>query len=241
MYYESHSRSIVKTISWRIVATVTTMALVYIFIGDVAIALSVGGVEVFLKMLVYFLHERAWDKIKFGKKQINPAVIWFTGLAKSGKKDIALELQKMLVNKGFKTEFIDGHSVRKLLHDTGFEAEQVNAHIERIGYLAKKLEDQGIFVIASFLSPYQKSRDTVRSICKNFHEVYVSTPIEICEQRDTSGIYKKARLGEIKNFPGVDVPYEIPKSPDINVNIFELTPDKAAKLIFDRISKTFVE
>ncbi len=115
MYKDTNARSIIKTISWRILATVTTVTLVYIFIGDVSIALSVGGIEVFLKMLIYFFHERAWDKIKFGKREIKPAVIWFTGLAKSGKKDIAKELVKLLKNKEFKVEYIDGHSIRELM------------------------------------------------------------------------------------------------------------------------------
>ncbi len=239
MYYETKLRSVVKTVSWRFVATITTMVLVYVFIGDLTIALSVGSVEIFLKMFVYFLHERGWDKIKFGKKQINPAVIWLTGLAKSGKKEIALELQYILKARGYRTEFIDGHSIRSLIHDTGFEPEQVNAHIERIGYLAKKLEDQGIFVIASFLSPYEKSRNTVRKICNNFHEVYVSTPLEICIERDESGVYERAKKGEIKNLPGIDVKYELPKNPDVEVDISKINPEAAAKIIFGKVSITF--
>ncbi|MDZ7767108.1 MAG: adenylyl-sulfate kinase [Melioribacteraceae bacterium] len=161
--------------------------------GDESVALSVGGIEVFLKMLVYFFHERAWDRIKFGKKQITPAVIWLTGLAKSGKKEIAFELEKLLKNRGFKTEFIDGHSVRGLIHDYGFEKHEVNSHVERVGVFAKRMEDQGIFVIASFLSPYQESRKTVREICNNFHEVFVNTPVDVCEKRDDTGVYAKAK------------------------------------------------
>ena len=91
MYKESHIRSIIKAVTWRALATMTTMSLVYIFIGDVTIALSVGGIEVFLKMLIYFGHERVWDKIRWGKKEIVPAVIWLTGLVRSGKSEIAQE------------------------------------------------------------------------------------------------------------------------------------------------------
>lgn len=239
MYYETKSRSIIKTISWRILATLTTIILVYIFIGDVSVALSVGGIEVFLKMLVYFLHERMWSRIKFGKKQINPSVIWLTGLAKSGKKAIGTELEELLKLKGFKTEYIDGHSVRGMLQDYVFEKADVNNHIARVGVFASRMEKHGIFVIASFLSPYEESRNKVRSLCKNFQEVYVNTPVEICEKRDDTGIYIKAKKGEIKNFPGIDIPYEEPKRPEVTVNISEMTSKEAAKRIFEHVSKTF--
>lgn len=238
MYFESKYRSIVKTISWRILATLTTVALVYIFIGDTTIAFTVGGIEVFLKMLVYFVHERVWDKIKFGKREINPAVIWLTGLAKSGKKETGLELQKLLIKKGYKTEFIDGHSIRDIFPSTGFKEEEVNMHIKRVGYLAKKLEDQGIFVIASFLSPYKESRSFVRNMCSNFHEIHIATPLESCIKRDDSGIYSLYEEGKIKNLPGKDVEYQIPHSPEVVVNIDEISPAQAAEKIYDSVSKT---
>ena len=238
MYFETKTRSIVKAISWRILATLTTVTLVYIFIGNLTIAFSVGGVEIFLKMLIYFFHERAWDKIKFGKKEIKPAVIWLTGLAKSGKKDIATELVALLKKKGFKTEYFDGHTIRHLFPEIGYSKDEVNTHIKRVGYLASKLEEQGVFVVASFLSPYRESREFVAKICKNFHEVYVSTPIDICEKRDDSGIYEKARLGKVKNLPGVDVEYEIPQNGSIEINIEKENTVEAAKRIFEHVSKS---
>jgi len=238
MYKDTNARSIVKTISWRILATVTTVTLVYIFIGDVSIALSVGGIEVFLKMLIYFLHERAWDKIKFGKREIKPAVIWFTGLAKSGKKDIAKELVEILKKKEFKVEYIDGHSIRELMPETGHSREQVNLHIKKIGYLAKKLEEQGVFVVASFLSPYRESREFVKNLCNNFYEVYISTPINICKKRDNSGVYEKAIEGKISNLPGIDLEYEAPLNGSMNFNIENITPKEAAKEIFNKISQS---
>lgn len=218
MYKETHARSVVKTISWRALATLTTISLVYIFIGDVSIALSVGGIEVILKMLVYFLHERAWDRIKFGKKEIKPAVIWLTGLVRSGKSDLAKQVVEQLRKKSFKVEHLDGHNIRHLFPETGYTRHEVNEHIKRVGFLASKLEEQGVFVVASFVSPYKESRDFVRNLCQNFLEVHVSTPVEVCEQRDTTGIYEKARRGEIKNFPGVDVEYEAPPEPDVTIS-----------------------
>jgi adenylylsulfate kinase len=113
MYKETNTRSIVKTISWRILATITTVSLVYIFIGDVSVALSVGGIEVFLKMFIYFLHERGWDKIKFGRKEIKPIVVWITGLSRSGKSEIGKNLTNLLKEKGHKVE----HQVMDILEE----------------------------------------------------------------------------------------------------------------------------
>ncbi|GBD92307.1 putative bifunctional SAT/APS kinase [bacterium BMS3Abin04] len=237
MYKETKTRSVVKSISWRILATLTTITLVYIFIGDVAIALSVGGIEVFLKMLVYFFHERAWNKIKFGRHEIQPFVVWLTGLARSGKSAIGNELSERLLEKGLKVEHLDGHSVRNLFPQTGFSRDEVNRHIKRVGYLASKLESQGVFVVASFLSPYEESRKFVRDHCRNFVEVHISTPADVCEAKDNKGIYKKAKSGEIKNFPGVNIEYEKPKNPDLEIDTTNITNKDAAAKIFNYLNK----
>ncbi|MBL1214018.1 MAG: adenylyl-sulfate kinase [Ignavibacteriae bacterium] len=237
MYKETKSRSIVKTISWRILATLTTISLVYIFIGDTTIAFTVGGIEVFLKMLVYFFHERIWDKLNFGRHEIQPFVVWLTGYARSGKSEIGKQLSVMLKEKGLKVEHFDGHSVRDLFPQTGFSRFEVNQHIERVGFLSSKLEKQGVFVIASFLSPYEESREFVRKICKNFVEVYVSTPLEFCEKNDKKGVYAKARKGEIQNFPGINVDYEAPKNPKINVDTSMMTIEQSANKIFNYLKK----
>lgn len=233
MYKETHIRSVIKAITWRALATLTTMLLVFIFIGDMTIALSLGGIEVVLKMLIYFTHERAWDRIKWGKKEIKPAVIWLTGLVRSGKSEIGEALVEKLRKKGHKAEHLDGHSIRHLFPETGFGREAVNEHIKRVGYLAKKLEEQGVFVVASFVSPYRESREFVRSITTNFKEVYISTPLEHCIKNDTSGIYKRAELGEVKNLPGIDVQYEIPIDGAIKVDYSHLDKDKAAEMIIN--------
>lgn len=218
MYKETHWRSIAKTISWRFLATMTTMSLVYIFIGDLSVAISVGGIEVVLKMLVYFVHERVWDEIKFGRKEYKPAVIWLTGLVRSGKSDLATKLIKDLEEKGMKVEFLNGHNIRNLFPETGYSKAEVNEHIKRVGYLASRLEKRGIFVVASFVSPFKESRDFVRNVCDNFIEVHVSTPLEYCEKKDESDIYKKARKGEIKNLAGIDIDYEVPENPLLRID-----------------------
>ena len=237
MYKETHLRSVLKTISWRFWATLTTVALVLIFVGRLDLALTVGGFEVVLKLVIYFLHERVWDKIKYGKKEIKPSVIWLTGLARSGKSAIAKSLVEKLKAKGFKAEHLDGHTIRHFFPETGYSKDEVNEHIKRVGYLASKLEVQGIFVVASFLSPYKESRDFVKSICKNYMEVYVSTPLEYCEEKDTTGIFKKARNGEVQNFPGINSPYEAPANGELKVDISKETIEQAANKIFDNIKE----
>jgi len=239
MFKETKSRSIVKTISWRVLATLTTIILVYIFIGDTTIALSVGGIEVILKMLIYFFHERAWDKIKFGRKEVKPAVIWFTGLLRSGKSEIAKKVYEEIKRKGYKAEYLDGHTVRHLFPETGYAREEVNMHIKRVGYLASKLEEQGVFVVASFLSPYRESREFVKGICKNFVEVYISTPIEVCEKRDTTGIYEKAKMGEIKNLPGIGVEYEVPDRPSLKLEEVNGKVANFSELIIKKVINNF--
>lgn len=237
MYKETKARSIVKTISWRILATLTTITLVYIFIGDTTIAFTVGGIEVFLKMLVYFVHERVWDKLKFGRHEIQPFVVWITGLARSGKSEIGKELSKLLKERNLKVEHLDGHSVRDLFPHTGYTKTEVNNHIERVGYLASKMESQGVFVVASFLSPYRESRDFIKKHCKNFIEIYISTPPEVCEKLDKKGVYAKARSGEIQNFPGVSAEYEVPKNPTLTFDTTQLETKEVANSIFNHIKK----
>ncbi|MDA3862225.1 MAG: adenylyl-sulfate kinase [Melioribacteraceae bacterium] len=237
MYRETNLRSIVKTISWRVLATATTIALVYVFIGDVSVALSVGGIEVFLKMLIYFLHERGWDKIKFGRKEIKPIVIWITGLSRSGKSEIGKSLTKLLKEKGHKAEHLDGHIIREVIPGTGHSRLEVNEHIKRVGYLAKKLEEQGVIVVASFLSPYKESREFVSHLVENYKEVYISTPMEVCAARDDKGIYKKALNGEIKDFPGVTVEYEVIENPMLEIDTSNISTNEAAEMILNKIKK----
>lgn len=231
MFVEQKRRSIVKTISWRFWATTTTIALVFLFVGEVKIALSIGIIEVILKMILYFLHERLWNKIKFGKEEVKPAVYWFTGLSGSGKSTLSKKTYDILKKKGLKVEYLDGNSVRNIFPKTGFSKEERNIHIKRVGFLASKLEKNGVIVIASFISPYQEARDFVRNLCSNFIEVYVSTPIEICEQRDTKGLYTKARKGEITNFTGINDPYETPKNPEIIIDTSDISIEKAVNKV----------
>ena len=149
---------------------------------------------------------------------MNPCVIWFTGLSGSGKSTLAEAFVADLKFRGIKTEYLDGDAIRELFPNTGFTQDERNKHVRWVGFLAGRLERNGVVVVASFVSPFRESREFARSQARRFFEIYVSTPLEECEKRDVKGLYKKARQGEIENFTGVSAPYEEPISPELNLN-----------------------
>jgi adenylyl-sulfate kinase len=145
-------------------------------------------------------------------------VLWFTGLSGAGKTTLADLVYEKLEQKGYNLEKLDGDIVRQhLTKDLGFSKKDRAANIERVAYVAQLLSKHGVGVISSFISPYRRERDLVRKMCPNFIEVYVNTPLKVCEKRDVKGLYTKARKGEIKNFTGIDDPYEPPEKPEIEV------------------------
>ncbi|AGK99065.1 adenylyl-sulfate kinase [Clostridium pasteurianum] len=146
-------------------------------------------------------------------------LIWFTGLSGSGKSTVATMLEKKLHDMGKLTYLLDGDNVRHGLNsDLGFSIEDRIENIRRIAELSKLFVDSGVITITTFISPFIKDREAVKELLKDdFIEVYVDCPIEVCEKRDPKGIYKKARKGEIKNFTGIDSPYEPPVNPEITV------------------------
>ena len=148
------------------------------------------------------------------------ATLWFTGLSACGKSTIAVALEKALLDEGKAAYVLDGDNIRMGLNkNLGFSAEDRAENIRRIGEVCKLFADAGFVVIASFISPYKADRDNVRNVHEAaklpFVECFVDTPLEICEQRDPKGLYKKARAGEVKNFTGISDPYEAPAHPEL--------------------------
>ena len=160
-----------------------------------------------------------------------PAVVWFTGLSGSGKSTVSARVADELRHRGAKVESLDGDAIRDVLPTTGFTRPERDAHIRRAGYLASRLERHGVNVLASFVSPYQASRQFVRGLCRNFVEVYVSTPLDECERRDSKGLYAKARRGEIRQFTGIDDPYEAPDAAELVIDTSRLTLDEAGEQV----------
>lgn len=169
-----------------------------------------------------------------------PKILWFTGLSGSGKSTIANALEKKLHANGKHTFLLDGDNVRHGLNkDLGFTDADRIENIRRIGEVAKLMTDAGLIVLTAFISPFRAERDMVRALVPagDFIEVHVDTPLDVAERRDVKGLYKKARAGTLKNFTGIDSPYEPPETPEIVVNTTELSADEAADVIIAYLDK----
>ena len=164
--------------------------------------------------------------------------IWFTGLSCSGKSTLAEIIDKRLRSDGYKVEILDGDVVRtNLSKGLGFSKEDRDINILRIGFVANLLSRNGVVAITAAISPYREIRDKVRSDIGNFCEVFVSAPLEVCIERDVKGLYKKALAGEIKNYTGVDDPYEEPLKPEVIVETDKETPEESVDKIFAKLNE----
>lgn len=166
--------------------------------------------------------------------QQHARLIWFTGLSGSGKSTLAVQLEAQLHAKGFKTYLLDGDNIRTGLNkDLSFTDEGRVENIRRIGEVARLLLDAGIVVLSAFISPFKADREQVKTIVgpENYLEVFVDAPLEVCEQRDVKGLYKKARAGEVKNFTGIDSPYEAPEHPDIVLQTQTLSVEESIRIL----------
>ncbi|MDQ3951700.1 MAG: adenylyl-sulfate kinase [Actinomycetota bacterium] len=163
-------------------------------------------------------------------------VIWFTGLSGSGKTTIAHKVEEMLLDADVPIEILDGDVVREnLSKGLGFSKEDRDINIRRIAFVAHLLQRNGTFVITAAISPYREIRDEARAMIKDFVEVFADAPIEVCEERDVKGLYKKARAGEIKGFTGVDDPYEAPLSPEVVCDTANESVEESAQKVVDKL------
>ncbi len=161
-------------------------------------------------------------------------VIWFTGLSGSGKSTLANAVEHVLHQQRHHTYVLDGDNVRHGLNkNLGFSPEDREENIRRIGEVAKLFSDAGTIVMTAFISPYRADRDQARALidADRFVEVFVDCPLDVCEERDTKGLYKKARAGEIKEFTGISAPYEPPLDPEVTVNTAELSIEESAHAV----------
>ncbi len=167
---------------------------------------------------------------------ISGATVWFTGLSGSGKSTIATAVQRELLAEGQPSYLLDGDNLRHGLNgDLGFTAEDRTENVRRVSEVARLFADAGVVALVPVISPYRVDRDRAREIHVAaglpFHEVFVDTPLEVCEQRDPKGLYMKARAGEITGFTGIDDPYEAPASPELRIPTAETAVEDAVKMV----------
>src|SRR5690625_132716 len=199
------------------------------------------GGETMMKSTHVIWHES--DVMKQDRQQLKghkSAIIWFTGLSGSGKSTISVALEALLYEKGIHTYRLDGDNIRHGLNrNLGFSQADRTENIRRIGEVSKLMIDAGLLTLTAFISPYEEDREQVRQLVEpdEFIEIYIKASLETCEERDPKGLYKKARLGEIKNFTGIDAPYEEPKDPELVIDTDQLSIEEAVESILAYLMK----
>ncbi|WP_111640773.1 adenylyl-sulfate kinase [Marinimicrobium alkaliphilum] len=192
-------------------------------------------------MAYVYSHEPSIDRSQRSLlKNQRSSLVWLTGLSGSGKSTIASALEKSLYDRGFHTYSLDGDNLRQgLCSDLGFDEIDRIENIRRVGEVAALMVDAGLIVIASFISPFERERQLVRRLFENgeFVEVYVSTSLAVCEQRDPKGLYRKARAGVIDQFTGISSPYEEPKDPDLTIDGEKIDPSTSASMIIEVLTR----
>jgi bifunctional enzyme CysN/CysC len=213
----------------------------FILIDRLTNATAAAGLIHFALRRAENVHWQALDVTREARAAIKgqkPAVLWFTGLSGAGKSTIANLIEKRLLSLGRHTVLLDGDNVRHGLNrDLGFtDADRVE-NVRRVAEVASLMADAGLIVLVSFISPFRAERDMARQLMKQgeFYEVFVDTPLAEAEKRDVKGLYKKARAGQLKNFTGIDSPYEAPLSPEFRIDTTRTSPDAAASLIVARL------
>ena len=237
MFIESKWRSVFKAISHRVTNTLVTITIFYLFTENWNIALKAGATEVFVKLVWFYIHERFWNRITFGKKNWSPFVLWFTGLPFSGKSILADQVFTALKKRGIQVQRLDGDDVKTLFPSQGFTRKERSLYLKRMGYFASILEKNQVTVIASFISPFEESRQYNRKINQRYIQVHVSTPLEECRKRDEWGLFKKAEEGKLKNFIGVHEKYEPPGSSEITVDLSLISEGEATKQILRYLNR----
>ena len=173
--------------------------------------------------------------VRFGSSSSTPFVIWLTGLSGAGKTTLADIVCRQLQAMAFPVRHLDGDNIRALTPNLGFTKPERVEHIRNVAVLASRLEREGACVVVSLISPYREARAEARALCRNFVEVYVSTPLDECVRRDVKGLYKRAISGEIPHFTGISSPYEPPVRPNLAIDTLGVSPQSCAALILNHV------
>jgi adenylylsulfate kinase len=224
-----NKRTAAKTISWRLFAIILLLAITYSATRSIKFTTVVTMCYHIIQMVMYYLHEKLWNMIKWGKSK--GVFIQMTGLSGAGKSTLAFAVGEKLRQKGYKIEIIDGDEYREgLCKDLGFSKEDRNTNIRRLGFVGKVLSRNGVITIMSAINPYQEVRQELENKC-GAKTVFIQCSLETCIERDVKGLYAKALSGEIQNFTGVSDPFEEPKDCDLIINTANQSLDQSAALL----------
>lgn len=226
---------IAKSISYRIYSSLITFIIAYILTQNFKASMSIGILDSIIKIFSYYFFEGLWTKITGIKNK--PCVIFLTGLSGAGKTTIANALMEKYKKNDIVPVLLDGDEIRKVIQQNGFDEASRKKHNLNVGYMASLLESQGNVVIVSLISPYADVRDSIRKMCKNFIEVYLSTDIKVCIERDPKGLYERAIKGEIKDFTGISAPYFAPQKPEIKIDTNIVSVKNSVENIFKVANK----
>lgn len=260
---ETQRRSVAKAITWRVIASSTTMGIVFLFTGKMLLAGGIGLVESISKMLFYYLHERAWSRSSYGKVSAEPrshnivshsgmisdeeretdsgtkaATVWFTGLTGSGKTTLAYALERRLFDKGLRSVVLDGENMRLgLCRDLGFDPIERAENVRRTAEVARITNLHGISAFCGLISPFKDDRLRAKEIIgdDSFLLVHLTAGEETLHDRARDHMYDKAEKGEIKHFTGVTDPYEAPETPDLVIHTDQTTIDDSVEQIIERL------
>lgn len=225
----------IKSVMYRVYSSVITFIIALIATGNLVISASIGLADTIIKIFTYYIFDRLWAYKMY--PAIDSCVILLTGLSGSGKTTIATRLSETLTKLNTQNIILDGDDIRQALNVTGFDADTRKIHNENVGRLASIFESSGKVVIISMISPYSDTRKYMRECCNNFHEVYLSTPISECIQRNPKGLYNTENMENNNNLTGVSAPYEVPTQPDLTINTMLTSINESVSLILKRISK----
>ena len=231
----SITRKIIKSVAWRCVAFLVLTIISYFITGSVKSAGSVAIVYTGLQIVLYYFHERLWDRIHWGR--LKGVAVQFTGLSGAGKTTIAQEIAKRMSIQGYDIEVIDGDEYRtNLCSDLGFSREDRIENIRRLSFVAHKIADKGKVSIIAAINPYEDSRKYLKGHNQRHMTVFIDVPIDVVIQRDVKGLYEKALLpsddpNHIPQFTGISDPFDMPLDVDVHVNTHKMSLDECARKI----------
>ncbi len=242
MIKETNKRTLVKALTWRLWATIALFFIGGLATGSWGMATAIIGIDFVVKITLYYIHERLWNKSNFGRELVvhDGIVLWFTGLSGSGKTTLADAVAAKLRKRLLPVKRLDGDVARGTFSkNLGFTKDDRDENNRRAAHVASYLSLEHI-VLASFISPYQAQRDYARSLCDRFIEVHVDCPIEVCEARDPRELYAKVRMGIITSFTGIhqDAPYEEPKTPQLVIDTQNESVNESADKIIAYLEQT---